>query len=38
MISHFCASERIMKPEDIFIAEELLGCDFRDLYEGFKGK
>ncbi|RUS42089.1 helix-turn-helix transcriptional regulator [Cohnella sp. AR92] len=38
MISHFCSGDRIMQPEDIYIAEEILECDFRDLYEGFKTK
>jgi len=38
MISYFCAGERVMQPEDIYIAEELLDCDFRDLFEGFKSK
>jgi transcriptional regulator with XRE-family HTH domain len=38
MISHFCADERVMQPEDIYIAEILLECDFHDLFEGFKDK
>ncbi|CAM3742846.1 Helix-turn-helix transcriptional regulator [Cohnella lubricantis] len=36
MISYICAGKTPMTPEDIYIAEELLDCTFRDLYEGFK--
>lgn len=33
MISHFCANERVMQPEDIHIACKLLECDEKDLHE-----
>jgi transcriptional regulator with XRE-family HTH domain len=38
MVSYMCSGKSAMQPEDIYIAEELFGCDFRDLYEGFKEK
>lgn len=32
MISHFCNNTRPMQPEDIHIAEILLGVTFKELY------
>ena len=33
MISHFCKNERVMQPQDMYMAELILGCNMRDLYE-----
>lgn len=33
MISHFCNGTRAMLPEDMFVAVQLLGCRWEDLYE-----
>ena len=38
MISYICANKTPMMPEDIYIAEVLLDCNFRDLYEWQEGK
>ncbi|WP_182300722.1 helix-turn-helix domain-containing protein [Cohnella cholangitidis] len=33
MISHFCADERAMQPEDIHAACLIFGCDESELHE-----
>lgn len=33
VISHFCNNERIMKPEDLYVASLLLDCRMEDLFE-----
>lgn len=33
VISHFCNGERVMKPEDEYIASLLLDCRMEDLHE-----
>jgi transcriptional regulator with XRE-family HTH domain len=33
MISYFCNNERPMHPEDMYIAEKILGCTWDQLYE-----
>ncbi|GAB6931562.1 hypothetical protein JCM10914A_55590 [Paenibacillus sp. JCM 10914] len=33
MIDYFCSTERIMKPEDIYVAMKIFGCGIEDIYE-----
>lgn len=33
VISHFCNDERVMLPEDMYLASKLLDCRMEDLYE-----
>lgn len=33
MISHFCRNERIMLPEDMYVASKILNCRMDELYE-----
>lgn len=33
VISHFCNDERVMLPEDLYIASLILECKMEDLYE-----
>lgn len=33
MISYFCSGDRVMLPEDMYIASKLLGCRWDQLYE-----
>lgn len=33
VISHFCKDERVMLPEDLYIASKVFKCKMEDLYE-----
>ncbi|OXL83198.1 hypothetical protein BCV73_08980 [Paenibacillus sp. SSG-1] len=33
MVSHFCLNERVMLPEDMYIAAKIFKCRMEDLYE-----
>lgn len=37
IISHFCNDERVMLPEDMYIASIIFGCKMEDLYEWLRG-
>ena len=38
VISHFCSNERVMLPEDMYVASRLLDCEMKDLYEWIEEK
>lgn len=33
MIDYFCRTERIMKPEDIYMAMKIFKCKIEEIYE-----